>query len=102
MRFPSVGVNPFYLDTSPITSNPTDSGKVKKVRGFSPEFLAQQKKNKFGANNPQYGVIKTPETRAKLTKYVYTYDAATGELLFTGGMVETKKYFNMGYDQLNR
>lgn len=38
-----------------------------------PEFVLMQKRDKFGMNNPQFGVIKSPETIAKLTKLVNVY-----------------------------
>jgi len=31
----------------------------------SPEFILMQKRDKFGINNPQFGVTKSPETIAK-------------------------------------
>jgi len=69
-------------------------------RAFSPEYLAQQALDRSGSNNPQYGVIKSPETVAKLTKYIYTYDAASGELLSHTGAVATKRQHKIGYDTM--
>jgi hypothetical protein len=34
-----------------------------------------QKRNKIGVNNPQFGVIKSSDTIAKLTKLVYVYNS---------------------------
>lgn len=39
----------------------------------SAAFLAQQTKDKTGANNPMYGVKKSEETLAKLKKMIYVY-----------------------------
>jgi len=42
---------------------------------FSIEFKNMQVRNKTGINNPQFGVKKSFETIAKLTKLVYVYEA---------------------------
>jgi hypothetical protein len=44
-------------------------------RKYSPAFLEMQNRNKVGINNPQFGVIKSPGTKAKLTKLVYVYNS---------------------------
>lgn len=67
---------------------------------FSPEYLSQQSKDRSGLNNPQYGVIKTEKTRAKLTKLVYAYDAATGRVVDQGGVVALKGRLHIGYDKI--
>lgn len=69
-------------------------------RPKSPEFLAQQTSDKSGANNPQYGVIKSPETVAKLTKLVSVYKASDNSLVGTYSTVACKEKFNIGYDTL--
>lgn len=71
-------------------------------RTKSYEFIAQQTADKSGANNPQWGVAKSAETRAKLTKPVYVYDASTGVPLGQYSTVGCKTTFNMGYDTLMR
>lgn len=71
-------------------------------RVFSPYFLAKQQEEISGSNNPQYGVAKTDETRAKLTKLVHVYSVDTGALLSSLGTVETKKLHGIGYDTMNR
>jgi hypothetical protein len=71
-------------------------------RSFSPEFLATQTQDKTGVNNPQYGVVKSLETIAKLTKLVYVYDANTSELLGTYSTVNCAKQFNMGKNTLTK
>ncbi|WRT63577.1 cytochrome c oxidase subunit 1 [Kwoniella shivajii] len=69
-------------------------------RELSPEFIAQQTCDKTGANNPQYGVVKSEETVRKLTKYVYVYDANTLEFIGKYGTVECLKTFRIGKDTL--
>ena len=71
-------------------------------RSFSPEFLATQKQDKFGPNKPQYNVIKSPETIAKLTKLVYVYDANTKKYLGAFSTVNCSKQFKMGKDTLTK
>lgn len=69
-------------------------------RELSPEFIAQQTRDKTGANNPQYGVVKSEETVRKLTKYVYVYDANTLEFIGKYGTVECLNTFRIGKDTL--
>lgn len=71
-------------------------------RTYSPEFLAWQKADKRGPNNPQWGVIKKLETVAKLTKLVYVFDASSGEQLGKYSTVICKKTYKIGYDTLKR
>lgn len=71
-------------------------------REKSPEFLAQQTRDKSGVNNPQYGIIKSEATIAKLTKLVYVYKADTKEYVGAYKTVECKKVFQMGYDTLKK
>jgi hypothetical protein len=70
-------------------------GKPKSI-----EFIAMQNKDKSGINNPQYGVIKSPETVAKLTKLVYVYNALNMSFIGSYSTVQCKKIFNIGYDTL--
>jgi hypothetical protein len=55
------------------------SGKLNPMydRKFSADFIKMQIRNKVGANNPQFGKIKSSETITKLTKLVYVYDFIT-------------------------
>jgi group I intron endonuclease len=71
-------------------------------REFSPEFLAMQTRDKTGANNPQYGVIKTSETVAKLTKLVYVYNAVDNTFLGEFSTVNCAKEFKIGKDTLQK
>ena len=66
----------------------------------SKEFIYMQKKDKSGANNPQFGVIKSQETIEKLSKFIYVYK--NGEYLGKFKTVECKKKFNIGYDTLKK
>lgn len=68
----------------------------------SKEFLYQQSRDKFGSNNPQYGVVKSQETINKLTKLVYVYDANTKKFIGRYPTVRCKKEFNIGYDTLKK
>ena len=62
------------------------------------EFIRMQSRNKFGANNPQFGVKKSLETLAKLTKLVYCrkrpYDYLTKNLI---GKNIKRKFSNSAY-----
>jgi hypothetical protein len=69
-------------------------------KAFSPEFLAMQTKDKSGVNNPQYGVIKSAETVAKLTKLIYVYDVASNTLIGAFKTVDCSKHFKIGKDTL--
>ena len=62
--------------------------------GFAAEFIRMQSRNKFGANNPQFGVKKSLETLAKLTKLVYVYDYITKNLI---GKNIKRKFSNSAY-----
>jgi group I intron endonuclease len=76
------------------------SGNPMYGRELSLEFTSQQKRDKSGANNPQYGVIKSEDTIQKLTKLVYVYDKNTLELIGKYGTVECCKTFRIGKDTL--
>lgn len=68
----------------------------------SPEFIAMQKRDKTGPNNPQFGVIKSADTIAKLTKLVYVYNAADFSFI---GEYPTRKcinHFHIGSDTLTK
>jgi group I intron endonuclease len=71
-------------------------------RKKSIEFINMQKRDKFGINNPQFGIKKTPETIAKLIKLVYVYNSL--DMSFIGEFVTVKcfKYFKMGKDTLKK
>lgn len=63
---------------------------------FSSEFLAMQSKDKSGPNNPQFGVIKSADTLAKLIKLIYVYDSADGSFLGEFSTINCSNHFKMG------
>ena len=69
---------------------------------LSPEFLAMQKRDKSGSNNPQYGVIKSGETLAKIIKLVYVYDSVSGIFLGKFSTVKCSEHFKIGKDTLTK
>jgi hypothetical protein len=71
-------------------------------RKFSPKFIEMQKRNKIGVNNPQFGVIKSSETIAKLTKLVYVYNSVDMFYIGSYSTVQCSKEFNMGKDTLSK
>ena len=71
-------------------------------RNFSPEFIEMQKRNKIGVYNPQFGVIKSFDTIAKLTKLVYVYNSVDMSYLGSYSTVQCSKEFNMGKDTLSK
>ena len=71
-------------------------------REFSPEFIAMQKRDKTGENNPQFGTKKTLETLAKITKLVYVYDYGTKNLIGSFPTVQCSKEFKIGKDTLTK
>jgi group I intron endonuclease len=80
------------------------SGLLNPMTGhkFSPEFIEMQKRNKIGVNNPQFGVIKTSKTIAKLTKLVYVYNSVDMSYLGSYSTIQCSKEFNMGKDTLSK
>lgn len=80
------------------------SGNLNPMAGrrFSPEFIEMQKRNKVGANNPQFGVIKSPATIAKLTKLIYVYNFISRSHIGSYSTVQCSKEFNMGRDTLSK
>jgi hypothetical protein len=71
-------------------------------RTKSQEFINMQIRDKFGVNNPQYRVIKTPETIAKLTKLVYVYNSLDMSFIGVFSTVNCSKEFKMGKDTLTK
>jgi hypothetical protein len=69
---------------------------------FSNEFKNMQVRNKAGINNPQFGVKKSAETIAKLTKLVYVYDFETKNFISSYSTVQCSKEFKMGKDTLTK
>jgi hypothetical protein len=61
-----------------------------------------QVRNKKGKNNPNYGIIKNPETICKRTKLVYVYDYTTRNLNGYFSTVQCSKEFKMGKDTLTK
>lgn len=80
------------------------SGKLNPMYGktFSNEFKNMQVRNKAGINNPQFGVKKSAETIAKLTKLVYVYDFETKNFISSYSTVQCSKEFKMGKDTLTK
>jgi group I intron endonuclease len=83
----------------------------------SEAFIAQQTRDKTGANNPsspggslsprnvwgEDGVKKSEDTLAKLRKMVYVYNATDNyKLVGVYATVECFRKFNMGYDTLTK
>ena len=69
---------------------------------FSTEFKNMQVRNKAGINNPQFGVKKSAETIAKLTKLVYVYEFKTKNLIGSYSTVQCSKEFKIGKDTLTK
>jgi len=78
------------------------SGKLNPMynKEKSKEFIYMQTKDKSGANNPQFGVIKSQETINKISKFVYVYKG--DEFVGQFKTVECKKHFKIGYDTLKK
>lgn len=72
-------------------------GKIK-----SQEFINMQLREKFGSKNPQYGVIKSQDTIAKLTKLVYVYNSLDMSFIGAFSVKNCSKEFKMGKDTLNK
>jgi hypothetical protein len=69
---------------------------------FSADFIKMQIRNKVGANNPQFGKIKSSETITKLTKLVYVYDLITKNFIGSYSTIQCSKEFKMGKDTLSK
>ena len=54
-----------------------------------------QKRNKAGINNPLFGVVKSPQTIAKITKLVYVYDAENMNYIGSYSTVDISKEFKI-------
>jgi len=82
------------------------SGKLNPLVGqhmsFLLRFLEMQSRNKVGINNPQFGVIKSPGTIAKLTKLVYVYDYVYKSYIGSYSTVQCSKEFKLGKDTLSK
>jgi hypothetical protein len=68
----------------------------------SKEFINMQIRNKFGINNPQFGVTKTPETIAKITKLVFVYNYLDMSFIGQFSTVNCSKEFKMGKNTLSK
>ena len=55
-----------------------------------------QKRSNIGVNNPQFGVIKSPDTIVKLTKLVYVYNSVDKSYIGSYSTDQCSKEFNMG------
>ena len=78
------------------------SGTLNPMAKFSPEFIEMQKRSKIGVNNPQFGVIISPDTIVKLTKLVYVYNSVDKSYIGSYSTVQCSKEFNMGKDTLSK
>lgn len=67
---------------------------------YSPEFIYMKNRDKTGINNPQFGVKKSVETIAKLTKLVYVYKIKDMSFIGSYPTVQCSKKFKMGKDTL--
>jgi hypothetical protein len=72
-------------------------GKLK-----STKFIEMQYRDKSGVNNPQYIVIKSADTIAKLTKLVYVYNALDMSLVGIFSTVNAAKQMGIGKDTLSK
>jgi hypothetical protein len=72
-------------------------GKIK-----SQEFINMQLRDKFGFKNPQYGVIKSQDTIAKLTKLVYVYNSSDMSFIGEFSTINCSKEFKLGKDMLSK
>jgi len=72
------------------------------ARTFSPAFVAMQSRSKVGRKNPQFGVIKSPRTIARLTKLVYVYNSVNMSNIGSYSTVQCSKEFKMGKDTLSK
>lgn len=99
---PTAGNNLGYKHTELWKEKRRGKGNPLYGKPFSTEFLIQQKVNREGPNNPMFGVTKSPETIAKLQKWIYVYDYDTKEFLGSYTTVECSKKFKMGKDTLTK
>ena len=99
---PTAGNNLGFKQSLNFKLNRT--GKLNPMYGkiFSSEFINMQVRSKFGVNNPQFGVVKSSETIAKLTKLIYVYNSETKEFIGSYPTVKCAKDFKMGKDTLNK
>jgi len=61
-----------------------------------------QSRNKAGSYNPQSGVIKSPDTIAKLTKLVYVYSHVDMIYIGSYSTVQCSKEFKLAKDTLSK
>ena len=99
---PTAGSTLGFKHTIEFKLNRTGKLNPMYEKTLSAEFIKMQTRNKFGANNPQFGVKKSTETLAKLTKLVYVYDYLTKNLIGTYSTVQCSKEFKMGKDTLTK
>lgn len=66
------------------------------------EFVKIQYRDKKGKNNPQYQVIKSPETIDKLSKYIYVYSSENNEFIGRFKTVQCSLHFKIGKDTLKK
>jgi hypothetical protein len=69
----------------------------------SPAFIEQQKKDKSGAKNPQFGVKKSEYTLTKLRKLIYVYDLQDNyKYLGVYSTVESMRTFHISHSTLSK
>lgn len=92
---PTAGNNLGYKHNDQFKLN--KKGKLNPIYGktFSPQF-----QNRKGINNPMYGIKKSPETIAKLQKFIYVYNVESKTLIGVFTTLECIKTFKMGYNTL--
>lgn len=71
-------------------------------REKSQEFIAMQKRDKKGENNPLFGKKKSPETLSKMIKLVYVYNSSNSEYIGTFSTVNCAREFKIGKDTLQK
>jgi hypothetical protein len=101
-KSPTAGTTLGFKHTKEFKLNRT--GRLNPMFGkpFSIEFLQMQSRNKVGINNMQFGLKKSKETLAKITKLVYVYESKTKELIGIYSTVNCSKEFKMGKDTLTK
>jgi group I intron endonuclease len=99
---PTAGTTLGFKQTEKFRLN--RSGKLNPMynKTFSTEFKNMQFRNKVGINNPQFGVKKSAETIAKLTKLIYVYEFETKNLIGSYSTVQCSKEFKIGKDTLTK
>lgn len=99
---PTAGTNLGFKHSLKFKLSRTGKLNLMHGRTFSSEFINMQVRSKLGENKPQFGVVKSAETIAKLTKLVYVYDSETKNFIGSYSTVRCTKEFKMGKDTLTK